>query len=270
MRRQLALHKICDDTIRNSMLNYLSDNMKEYSYYHENYQENIYDFSWEGFISKNESNINNFRNILLNFGIEKSSREILNVMESSRYKNLLNYHKHNYRPGHALISGWITELPFQILREIKDLESFNGYIKILNETYQKDLTLIVDSLASSKFKRLASSILEKKLSLKINIDPLLKEYALNKTNVDQNCFKDTHITNTDLGFIYIHRMTKNCEKYLNIFKKFSAKLEKISNSIESNSKNLYFQNIYKSYPDLQKPIDLALDLKNEISKILKS
>jgi len=235
----------------------------------EKNEQQIYDISWEGFLSNNKSNIENIKKILFKFGIDKSYEEIIYIIESSKYKNLLTYHKHNFRPGHALITGWVTELPYQVTKEIKELKSYKNYTEIINRIYKKNLKLSENSLASSKFKKLASSILKNKINFQANIDPLLKEYALNKTNVDQNSFKDTHIINRDFGFIYIHRMSKSCEKFIRVFKEFSNNLEKINEMIENSVKNLDLKSLYQYYPDLKNPIKLALDLKDETSRVIK-
>ncbi len=269
LRRQLALDKLCSDNIRNSMLNYLEENMMNYTDIREKNEQQIYDISWEGFLSNNKSNIENIKKILFKFGIDKSYEEIIYIIESSKYKNLLTYHKHNFRPGHALITGWVTELPYQVTKEIKELKSYKNYTEIINRIYKKNLKLSENSLASSKFKKLASSILKNKINFQANIDPLLKEYALNKTNVDQNSFKDTHIINRDFGFIYIHRMSKSCEKFIRVFKEFSNNLEKINEMIENSVKNLDLKSLYQYYPDLKNPIKLALDLKDETSRVIK-
>ena len=269
LRRQLALHKICSNNIRNSMLNYLEENMLNYSESKKINENRIYDISWEGFLCKNKLNIDNLKKILFTFGIEKSYEDINYIIESSKYKNLLAYHKHNYRPGHALISGWVTELPYQITKEIKELKSFKNYMNIINRIYKNNLNLSENSLASSKFKNLATLILKNKVNFQTSIDPLLREYALNKTNVDQKFFKDTHIINKDLGFIYIHRMSKSCEQFIEIFREYSKKLERISHIIESNLKNLDSKNLYEYYPDLKKPIKMALELKNETLRAIK-
>ena len=143
------------------MLNYLEENMMNYTAIKKRNDEKIYDISWEGFLDKNKLNIRNFKQILFKFGIDKSSEENY-IIESSKYKNLLNYHKHNFRPGHALISGWVTELPFQVTQEIKELKSLKNYMEIINKIY-KESQIIRKFISYSKFKKLASSILTNKI-----------------------------------------------------------------------------------------------------------
>ena len=58
IRRQLALHKICSQPIREAMIKYLSDNMMTYSNYYEKFSENIQNLSWE-FLYNNPKNANN-------------------------------------------------------------------------------------------------------------------------------------------------------------------------------------------------------------------
>ena len=141
-------------------------------------------------------------------------------------------------------------------------------MEIINRIYKKNLNFSYNSLASSKFKKLASSVLKNKINFQTSIDPLLKEYALNKTNVDQSSFKDTHIINKDFGFIYIHRMSKSCEQLIEVFKKYSNNLKKINHVIETNVKNLDLKTFHQNSPDLTNPIKLALDLKNDTSRII--
>ena len=264
IRRQLALHKICSQTIRESMINYLSENMMCYANYYKDFQKSIEKLSWEGFLYKSSKNAETLMKVFNKFGINKSIEEIIQVIDESKYRNLLQFHKHNYRPGHAMLTGWITELPPNIIKEIENLESYKKYIEILDDSFPNCSKLNTLSLSNSKFRKLADEILKFNSSFDTDINPLLKEYALNKTNVDQSSFKESHIVNQDYGLIYIHRMSKGCNKFINSFKIFSENLNKTFEKLDTNFKYTNPKGIYQDYPDLNEAISFAKEIKKTL------
>lgn len=268
IRRQLALHKICSQPIRESMIKYLSDNMMTYSNYYEKFSENIQNLSWEGFLYNNSKNANNLIKVFNQFGIKKSILEIDQVIKESKYRNLLQFHKHNYRPGHAMLTGWVTELPLIIIKEIENLKSYRNYIELLDEGFPNCSMLNEGSLLNSKFSKLSNTILKLNSSFDTNIDPLLKEYALNKTNVDQSSFKNSHIVNHDCGLIYVHRMSKSCKNFIKSFEMFSDKLNDIFEKLGLNFRYTNLRGTYKNYPNLNEPIHIAKELKNTLVSLL--
>ena len=250
------------------MIKYLDKNMGDYVNSHTKFRSSINTISWEGFLLNEDKNVENFQTIIKKFGFKKTIKEIKNILKEEKYKNLLRYHKHNFRPGHAMVSGWISELPDKVIYQINQTKSYKDYINLFESSYFQNSNLSTINLADSKFKKLSSSLINHNLTYEPNCDPILKEYALNKTNVSHDFFEDTHIVNKDYGSIYIHRMSIKCKNLINVINKYAIFLEEISKYLEEIFKINDNYMLYKHYPNLKEAISFSKDIFLETNNFL--
>ena len=250
------------------MINYLDKNMGDYVNYYTKFRSSINTISWEGFLLNEDKNVENFQTIIKKFGVKKTIKEIKNILKEEKYKNLLRYHKHNFRPGHAIVSGWISELPDKVIDQINQAKSYKKYTDLFESLSFQNYNLSTINLADSKFKKLSTSLINHNHIYKPNCDPILKEYALNKTNVSQDFFEDTHIVNKDYGSIYIHRMSIKCKNLINVIKNYAIFLEEISIYLEEIFKINNNHMLYDHYPNLKDAISFSKDIFSETNNFL--
>ncbi len=258
-RKELALYKMTDPTIKNALLSYLNRNMGTYSESYDIYKKNITPITWEGLLSNSFNNFEKIHDVLKKIGIQTSVDNIQKELNKFSFINTLKYHKHNFRPGHAQINGWLSELPQEIISEIINLNFSKRYIEI----HQENLFRIIESsITKSNFSLDAQNCLKTNRSFKPALDPNILEFSLNKTNVDQDLFAGQYIVNLDLGNIIIHRMSKDLKNLLPSFEKLSLSIKKLEEDIyeliDEQTANKFFNN----FPDLPYADDILKKLKN--------
>jgi len=229
IRQELALYKISGHVIRESMLSFLEKNICAYANIESESAAIVRHLSWETMIGFPGLFCKQLSEALAIVSIARDPEKILKTLQDMKYQNLLHFHKHNYRPGHSQPNAWRYDLPGTISKRIMAFESYVRYMNLARERPlcgEEECRHGTFEL-TSKFSRLANSLILNKVQYVPRVDRNLLEFALNKTNVDQSFFADTHIVGLRLPFLTVERMSRAMEPLVNIFVSLSATLQRI-------------------------------------------
>ena len=231
VRKELALYKCTNPTIRSALISYLDTQMNEYAdAYHRKVGLWVV---WEDYLSLSILNAKRIARSLSELGFGVSHHDLLEALIALRYANLLCYHKHNYRPGHAQLIGWQAEIPDEIIEEVTSLESFKRYHEMLTElSYVIPKEPCTTNRCFSQFKAEASIAIQEHRVIDVNLDSDLKTFSLNKSNVNQDYFRDEFIINERRGNVVIHRMSAGLEGLYPILDHLSLKIDKLWDEVE--------------------------------------
>lgn len=256
VRQQLALHKVTSPIIREAMIKFMHDSQRDMSAYMENMPvEAIEKVLWEDIISLRTRAIESLSRVCQRFGADIAAEEIREIVFRSRYRNLLEAHKHNFRPGHAVIAGWRQNLPESVQQQIlRDPVSKTMMTSFNVEDHYHEL--VNQEKLGAPFKKLAQACLDNDYVYIPKIDETLYEFALNKTNVDQSFFKESYLVDIQYTNVKIHRMSKSLEYLTESLKDLSERLEilwDIESKIGPISEN-------EAFPSLSQPSKVCLKM----------
>lgn len=242
IRHKLALHKITTPHIRESMLAYLESKMAAQARMEEHIKTNLSDvktltIQWEEIISDEAecfTEIDNFCKHLTD--AKRPSSKI--IFQDMKFKNDLQFHLHNFRPGHASVINWQNALPLELALRLEEKALKSGYVsKKVLDFYERKLPPLKHEISDFSLKKNEIGAFEK-LNLAytpIDIPNDLLCFSLNKTNVDQSYFSKDFIIDKRYGNnLKVERMSHEVETYLDdAFEHLSCNLYQIEQIAES-------------------------------------
>jgi len=169
IRLSFALYKLTDLKFFRSLAKYLKTYLDDYLKVHHLYNK----MKWEDLILEPGQTIAQVAGYL---GIDELDAEA--IWEKLAYRNLTEFHKHNYRPGAGKIHDWKNYMINEHLDILKEL-GFDEY----NERLGYDPVPCLDEASYNEFqKAVLDSVKKGRYSNRIE-DPNLFDFGFNKTNI---------------------------------------------------------------------------------------
>lgn len=261
IRNDMALYKFSRNDVVSSLMNFQVNETKQMiNYISKTTNNEVID--WEDlilcesdallkiyeFLRKNHIKVHNFSN----------SREIF---YKNINKNLLTFHKHNYRAGHALRDGWIFGLPHSLSKKLTDMvEKVDKHVPFKDyQKHTKNLDLNKDLLHSHG--KMVDEILKNKNVYDSELmDSNIKEFSMNKSNLNAADLDDDYICDLEIGLVNIKKMSRELEYLIPSFELLSNQLEKINEIVEQSRYNLNEFTVDLS-PNLENARNLIGELK---------
>jgi len=169
IRLSFALYKLTDLKFFRSLAKYLKKYLDDYLKVHHLYKK----MKWEDLILEPGQTISQVADHL---GIDGVDAEA--IWEKLAYRNLTEFHKHNYRPGAGKIHDWKNYMINEHLDILKDLD-FDEY----NEKLGYDPVQYLDEANYNEFQKTVRDSVKKGHYCNRIQDPNLFDFGFNKTNI---------------------------------------------------------------------------------------
>jgi len=178
LRNNLALYKLTDLDFFEGLIRPLKDYFIEFLSCRNDYKI----MKWENLITNPCNTIKDIAN-----GLELSIDDQIasSIWTNMQYKNLTGSHKHNYRKGHAEVSGWKLSLTNEHLDILKE----EGMEEICRELGYGDIQFLDESRYTNYQKQTSNYIKQGKIYNDFK-DKDLFNFAFNKSNLDSSKFSN--------------------------------------------------------------------------------
>jgi len=233
IRNEMAIYKFSRKDVVGGLWNFQLNEMKNMMNYMDN-SKNHEVIDWEDLILAESDAFMKIYDFLQANKIESNQ---IHRAKQSFYKNidknLLAFHMHNYRAGHALRDGWIFGLPYpishQITQETLKVDQNNKFI----QDFDKHLmNLDINKFSLHDNAKKALKFIESGEEYVPQLDENIKEFSMNKSNIEASNLKEDYITNLEIGsFLKIKKMSRELEVLIPLFKQFELELQKFNSTI---------------------------------------
>jgi hypothetical protein len=260
IRNDMALYKFSRSDVVSSLMNFQVNESKQMiSYISSTNNNEIID--WEALILKESGELLKIYDFLRKNHIKvhdfSKSREIF---YKNINKNLLRFHKHNFRTGHALRDGWIFGLPYSLSKKLTDMAKKIDK-NILFKDYQKhikNLNLSKD-LLHNHGKMVDEILKNKNVYYSDLMDSNIKEFSMNKSNLNAADLDDDYICDLEIGLVNIKKMSRELEYLIPSFELLNNELKKLNEVLDQKRYSLYECSV-----DLTSNLENARNLMGEL------
>ena len=237
LRNDMATYKFSRPDVVAALIDFQVNETKSMANFLSMTKNNII-IDWEDLILSESDAFSKVYNFVKNYNIS-----VINYDESKKNfytninKNLLEFHKHNFRVGHALRDGWIYGLPNIISNNITNMIKKFDSNEVSIRNYKKHMNnLKSNKQALHEHGKLAEQVLKNKESYSPKLlDNNIKEFSMNKSNLDASNLNEDHICDLRLGLIYIKKMSKKLEFLIPAFENLNQEIKKINETVEESN-----------------------------------
>ena len=237
IRNEIALYKFSRKDVVKALMNFQVNETKKMITYLKNTKNNAV-FQWEDLILSESNSFQKIHEFLKKYDIEvRNLSESKEIFYQNINKNLLKFHKHNYRVGHAIRDGWVFGLPYSLSNIITDSIKKIDENKIVFQDYKKHSeNLDINKHVLHKHGKSVEKILkESNIYESVFLDKNIKEFSMNKSNLNASDLTDDNICNLSLGLVHINKMSRELEYLIPTFQKLDKNLEKINSIVDESS-----------------------------------
>lgn len=261
IRNDMALYKFSRSDVVSALMNFQVNETCQMNMYISMTRNNEV-IEWEDLISSESDEFLKIYEFLRTNHIEVQDFSIAKkAFYKNINKNLLEFHKHNFRAGHALRDGWIFGLPYSISKKLTDMiKKDDKGVSIKN--YQKHF----ENLNVNKYilhrhgKMVEKTLKSKKVYDSELMNSNIKEFSMNKSNLNAADLDEDYICDLEVGLVYIKKMSRELEYLIPSFELLDVELKKINDIVEGSRYDLENFSVDLS-PNLEKARNLIGDLK---------
>ena len=237
IRNEIALYKFSRKDVVKALMNFQVNETNKMVTYIKNTKNNAV-FQWEDLILSESDSFQRIHKFLKKYEIKvRNLSEAKEIFYQNINKNLLKFHKHNYRVGHAIRDGWVFGLPYSLSNMITDSIKKIDENKIVFQDYRKHReNLDINKHVLHTHGKLVEEVLkEPNLYESELLNKNIMEFSMNKSNLNAADLNDDNICNLSLGFVHINKMSRELEYLIPSFQKLDKDLEKINNAVDDHS-----------------------------------
>ena len=261
LRNLIALYKFSRKDVCNALIDYQTQQSSEMIKFIKSSKNHLI-IDWEEIIDKQSNSLNTISEFLQknNYQIESDVSKT-NKFYNQINTNILEFHQHNFRSGHALRDGWIFGSPNIVSEKITNniLELTDNDLIFLNKKKHKE-NLYLNKIFQTDNAKKGNDLINSNQELIFDIDKNIKEFSMNKSNLDPSKLREENICNLKVGnFITINKMSKSLEYFIDIFKNLDS-LISLFNEIASQKK----LSQYDFFNNLRPNIKLMLSIQENI------
>ncbi len=194
IRQRQAAYKLTDLEFVKGLVNYLKRYFDQFLKIRSGY----FEMKWEDLIKNPIPTIISIGNAL---GVNVPAEVAASIWKPMDHKNLMRYHKHNYRKGKGIVGDWKNSL----INEHMDLFRECGFGEYLQELGYPPIPTL-NPRDYSPYQKLIARYIQRGEIFKNTGDPDLFGFAFNKSNIDASKYnfksfpkkKWTHVERTTI------------------------------------------------------------------------
>jgi hypothetical protein len=177
IRQRHGAYKLTDMDFVRGLITYLTSYLDEFFEVKDRY----FIMKWEDLISSPVETIKSIGDAL---GVRISDNNAMAIWKPMDHKNLLKYHKHNYRRGKGIVGDWKNSLVNEHMELFRELD-FDQYLEELGYPPVPEL----NPQDYSPYQKLVARYIQRGEVFRNTGDPDLFGLAFNKSNIDASQFK---------------------------------------------------------------------------------
>lgn len=195
IRQRHGAYKLTDMDFVRGLITYLKSYLDEFIEVKDRY----FIMKWENLIN---SPVETIKSIGQAMGVRISDDNAMAIWKSMDHKNLLRYHKHNYRRGKGIVGDWKNSLVNEHMELFRECD-FDRYLGELGYPSVPEL----NPGDYSPYQKLVARYIQRGEVFRDTGDPDLFGLAFNKSNIDASKFnfksfpkkKWTHVERSTIG-----------------------------------------------------------------------
>jgi hypothetical protein len=177
IRQRHGAYKLTDMNFVRGLITYLTSYLDEFFEVKDRY----FIMKWEDLI---DSPAETIKSIGQAMGVRISDDNAMAIWKPMDHKNLLRYHKHNYRRGKGIVGDWKNSLVNEHMELFRECD-FDRYLEELGYPPVPEL----NPRDYSPYQKLVARYIQRGEIFRNTGDPDLFGLAFNKSNIDASQFK---------------------------------------------------------------------------------